>query len=72
MTTKEVVLKIAEYIATNLYNESRFLTPHPQTLIEVVGLLDEISRLGKEVGEWGQEDVAQVVNAIREQVEASL
>ena len=42
---KEIAQELLTYIANNLQTESTFLTPHPLTTIEVIGLLDKIAEL---------------------------
>jgi hypothetical protein len=37
--------ELLQYIAENLETESSFLSPEPQTNVEVVGLLDKIAEL---------------------------
>lgn len=37
--------ELLKYIAQNNFTESRFLSPSPQTNIEVIGLLDKIAEL---------------------------
>lgn len=40
-TTKELL----KYLAENMETESHFLTPKPNTTVEIVGLLDKIAEL---------------------------
>jgi hypothetical protein len=37
--------ELLKYIAQNNETESRFLSPNPQSNVEIIGLLDEIARL---------------------------
>lgn len=37
--------ELLKYIAQNNFTESKFLSPSPQTNIEVIGLLDKIAEL---------------------------
>lgn len=59
------IKKVIEYLATDAWKESAFLSPWPVWNVEVTGLLDEIVEI------YGVEksDVGAVFNAKREEVE---
>ena len=41
----KTALELLKYIADNLQTESIFLTPHPESSIEFIGLMDKIAEL---------------------------
>lgn len=59
------IKKVIEYLATDAWKESAFLSPRPAWNVEVTGLLDEIVEI------YGVEksDVGAVFNAKRKEVE---
>ena len=41
----KIALELLEYIVDNMFLESPFLSPHTNTHIELIGLLDKIAEL---------------------------